>query len=141
MKKLLLIATFIFTGIFTTANSQVQKTFNLTVNISGLSSDKGILMVGVYTKKETFLKKQFRGTIVKIKDKKSVVIFKDLPAGEYAVSFVHDENDNKKMDTNFFGIPKEDYGCSNNARGFMGPPKYDDAKFQLTKNKTIDIKN
>ena len=44
------------------------------------------------------------------------------------------------MDTNLFGIPKEDYGCSNNARGFMGPPKYNDAKFQLTGNKTIDIK-
>lgn len=44
------------------------------------------------------------------------------------------------MDTNFFGIPKEDYGCSNNARGFMGPPKYDDAKFQLSENKTIEIK-
>ncbi len=73
-------------------------------------------------------------------DKKAIVTFKNIPKGEYAVSFVHDENDNKKMDTNFFGIPKEDYGCSNNARGFMGPPKYEDAKFQLIENKTIDIK-
>ena len=32
----------------------------------------------------------------------------------------------------FFGIPKEAYGCSNNAKGFMGPPKYEDAKFMLT---------
>jgi uncharacterized protein (DUF2141 family) len=69
-----------------------------------------------------------------------MVIFKDIPKGEYAVSFVHDENDNKKMDTNFIGIPKEDFGCSNNATGVMGPPKYEDAKFQLTKNKTINIK-
>jgi uncharacterized protein (DUF2141 family) len=53
---------------------------------------------------------------------------------------VHDENDNKKMDTNFIGIPKEDFGCSNNATGFMGPPKYEDAKFMLEENKTIDIK-
>jgi uncharacterized protein (DUF2141 family) len=40
------------------------------------------------------------------------------------------------MDTNFLGIPKEDYGCSNNARGFMGPPKWKDAKFQIN-NKSI----
>jgi uncharacterized protein (DUF2141 family) len=139
MKKLLLIATFIFTGIFT-LNAQENQTFNLTINITGLDSDKGTLMVGLYNKKEAFLKKQFKGDFVKIKDKKSVAIFKNLPKGLYAVSFVHDENDNKKMDTNFFGIPKEDYGCSNNAKGFMGPPKYDDAKFELEENKIINIK-
>lgn len=138
MKNTILIITFIFSAIFTT-NAQEQ-TFNLTINISGLNSDKGNLMVGVYNKKDNFLKKQFKGDLVKIKDKKSVVIFKDLPKGEYAVSFVHDENNNKKMDTNFFGIPKEDYGCSNNATGFMGPPKYNDAKFLLSENKTINIK-
>lgn len=138
MKKLILIIAFIFSGISTT-NAQ-EETFNLTVNISGLKSDKGTLMVAIYDKKENFLNKRFKGDMVKITDKKSVVIFKNLPKGEYAVSFIHDENDNKKMDTNFLGIPKEDYGCSNNATGFMGPPKYDDAKFQLSENKAIEIK-
>lgn len=138
MKKLLLITAFIFSGL--SATSAQEETFNLTVNIAGLASDDGSLMVAVYNKKEDFLKKQFKGDIAKIKDKKSVVTFKDLPKGEYAVSFVHDENDNKKMDTNFFGIPKEDYGCSNNARGFMGPPRYDDAKFLLEEDKSISIK-
>tara|TARA_R110002126_G_scaffold277560_5_gene423607 strand:- start:1422 stop:1841 length:420 start_codon:yes stop_codon:yes gene_type:complete len=138
MKKLILILAFIFSGISTT-NAQ-EETFNLTVNISGLSSNKGTLMVGIYNKKENFLNKQFKGDLAKIENKKSVVVFKNLPKGEYAVSFIHDENDNKKMDTNFIGIPKEDYGCSNNATGFMGPPKYDDAKFQLSENKVIEIK-
>ena len=138
MKKLLLIFAILFSGVLTT-NAQ-DKTFNLTMNIAGLNSDHGTLMVGVYNKKENFLKKSIKGDVVKIKDKKSVVTFNNLPEGEYAVSFVHDENNNNKMDTNFIGIPKEDYGCSNNARGFMGPPKYDDAKFQLLENKTINIK-
>ena len=138
MKKLILIFTIIFSAISTT-NAQ-EETANLTINISGLNSDKGTLLIGLYNNKETFLKKHFKGDVVKIKDKKSLVIFKDLPKGEYAVSFIHDENNNNKMDTNFMKIPKEDYGCSNNARGFMGPPKYNDAKFQLTANKTIEIK-
>jgi len=138
MKKLLLILTIIFSVIFTT-NAQ-DKTANLTINISGLNSDKGTLLIGLYNKKGDFLKKHFKGDVAKIKNKKSIVVFKDLPEGEYAVSFVHDENNNNKMDTNMFKIPKEDYGCSNNARGFMGPPKYDDAKFQLSENKTIEIK-
>lgn len=138
MKKLLFIATFIFCGIF--ATSAQEEIYDLTIHISGLNSDKGTLMVAIYNKKAAFLKREVKGDIVKINGRKSIVSFKNLPKGEYAVSFVHDENDNKKMDTNFFGIPKEDYGCSNNARGFMGPPKYDDAKFLLAENKEIYIK-
>jgi|TARA_B110000908_G_scaffold82561_1_gene98841 uncharacterized protein (DUF2141 family) len=138
MKKTLLIAVFIFYGVLST-NAQ-EKIFDLTINISGLNSNKGTLLVAVYDQKEAFLKKQFIGNTVKIKNKKSIITFKNLPKGEYAVSFLHDENENKKMDTNFFGVPKEDYGCSNNAKGFMGPPKYEDAKFQLTANKVIEIR-
>lgn len=138
MKKLILIVAIIFGGILTT-NAQ-EETYNLTINISGLSSNKGKVLVALYNKKEAFLKNRFKGGIAKITDKQTTYVIKDIPKGEYAVSFFHDENDNNKMDTNFIGIPKEDYGCSNNATGFMGPPKYDDAKFQLTENKTINLK-
>jgi uncharacterized protein (DUF2141 family) len=138
MKNFFLIVVVILTGTFS-LQAQTTDTFDLTVNISGLGSDKGSLLVGLYNTKESFLKDQFKGVIVKIKNKESVAIFKNIPKGEYAVSFVHDENDNKKMDTNFIGIPKEDYGCSNNTRGFMGAPKYDNAKFNLEGNKTISI--
>ena len=139
MKKLILIAIFIFSGILT-SNAQEKETFNITVNVSGLDSDKGKVLIALYNEKSQFLKKRFRSGMIKIIDKKVSYIFKKIPKGEYAVSFFHDENDNNKMDTNFFGIPKEDYGCSNNAKGFMGPPKYKDAKFQVSENKTIDIK-
>ena len=37
------------------------------------------------------------------------------------------------------GIPSEDYGCSNGARGFMGPPSYKDAKFSVNKDLKMDI--
>mgnify|MGYP005997300017 FL=1 len=43
------------------------------------------------------------------------------------------------MDTNFLGIPKEPIGMSNNAKGFMGPPKYKDAKFNVTKDVVLTI--
>ena len=137
MKNKFLLIIFILCAIQT---SKAQKeTFNLTVNISGLNSSDGNLLVGIYNKKESFLKKPIKSAIVKVESKKALVLFRNLPKGIYAVSFVHDENDNKKMDTNFIGIPIEDYGCSNNAIGFMGPPKYKDAKFILEVNKTIKI--
>ena len=64
MKKLILIIAIVFSGVLT-VNAQ-EKTFDLTVNISGLNSDKGTLMVGLYNKKENFLNKQFKGDLVKI---------------------------------------------------------------------------
>jgi uncharacterized protein (DUF2141 family) len=137
MKNKFLLIIFILCAIQT--SKAQEETFNLTINISGLNSNDGNLLVGVYNKKESFLKKPIKSTIVKIENKKALVLFRNLPKGIYAVSFVHDANDNKKMDTNFIGIPKEDYGCSNNATGFMGPPKYKDAKFVLKEDKTIEI--
>ena len=89
--------------------------------------------------KGDFLKDRFKDAIGEIDEEKSTITFTDIPEGTYAISFIHDENDNGKMDTNFMGIPKEDYGCSNNAKGFMGPPKWKDAKFELKSDKTIDI--
>lgn len=55
--------------------------------------------------------------------------FEGVRAGEYAVACFHDENDNNDLDRNFIGIPSEGTGASNDARGFMGPPGYDDARF------------
>jgi len=138
MKHIFLIS-IIFLGSILTSSAQEKDTVDLTVEISGIKSDKGSIFIGIYNKEADFLKKRYKGDIVKVTDKKAIAIFKNLEKGEYAVSFFHDINDNKKMDTNFFGIPKEPYGFSNNASGFMGPPKYKKAKFQLTENKTIKI--
>lgn len=138
MKKIIL--TIIFTvSAFLSVSAQEEETFHLTIEISGMKSNKGRVLVALYKGKEDFLKKRFRGDVAKIKDKKATTVFKNLAPGIYAVSLFHDENNNQKMDTNFFGIPKESYGTSNDAKGFMGPPKYEDAKFTITKNKTIVI--
>ncbi|WP_299677886.1 DUF2141 domain-containing protein [uncultured Dokdonia sp.] len=104
---------------------------DIQVTITDIASDEGMLYVGLYNSETTFLSKRYKGTRSKIKDGKVVVIFKDIPEGTYAVSVFHDENSNQKLDTNFMGIPKEDTGCSNNAKGFMSAPKWKDAKFIL----------
>ena len=38
-----------------------------------------------------------------------------------------------------FGIPTEDYGFSNDAKGNFGPASFDDSSFELDDNKTIEI--
>lgn len=59
------------------------------------------------------------------------VVFRDLPAGKYAVAAFHDANGDGELNANFVGMPTEGYGFSNDARGFMGPPSFDDAAFSL----------
>ena len=59
------------------------------------------------------------------------VTFEDLPYGTYAITILHDENGNLKVDANFLGIPKEGYGFSNNARNLFRAPKFEEAKFEL----------
>lgn len=111
----------------------------LTIEIEGFENDKGQLVLGVCNKKENFLKEFAYGDVVKIKNKKATVVIKNLPSGEYAISLFHDVNSNNILDKNIFGIPSEDYGFSNNASGTFGPPKYEDAKFNLNESKTIKI--
>jgi uncharacterized protein (DUF2141 family) len=50
-----------------------------------------------------------------------------------------DSNKNEKLDTNFFGIPKEQFGFSNNAKGRFGPPSFESASFELDALKEISI--
>ncbi|BAO74254.1 DUF2141 domain-containing protein [Winogradskyella sp. PG-2] len=118
---------------------KTEETYSLEVKVEELDSNKGQMFISIYNTETEFLGKSYKGTKSKITNNSCVVTFEDLPKGTYAVSIFHDENNNGKLDSNFMGIPKEDYGCSNNARGFMGPPKWKDAKFQLKENKSITI--
>jgi uncharacterized protein (DUF2141 family) len=55
-----------------------------------------------------------------------------VPSDRDAIQAYHDENGNRKLDTGLFGIPKEPYGFSNNARNLLGLPKFEDAAFMLS---------
>lgn len=137
MKHLILITFLIFsfsTKVFS------QENYTIKVEFTNFKSDKGNVFITLYNKKEDFLKVPFKTKIAKIINQKATVIFKGISPKEYTISAFHDENNNKKMDTKLFGIPKEPVGISNNAKGFFGPPKYEDAKFTVNKNTTLKIK-
>jgi len=118
---------------------EAQETYSVKVTVKGADSNDGKMFIALYNTEANFLDKIYKGTKSEISNNQCSITFEDIPEGVYAVSVFHDENDNGKMDTNFMGIPKEDYGCSNDASGFMGPPKWRDAKFQLKENKSIII--
>lgn len=100
---------------------------DLSVKIGGLKSDKGLVRVGIFSAAADFPKKQLHGEAVEVKQGVATVVFKDLPAGTYAVSAFQDVNANKKLDTNAFGKPNEPYGFSRDPRSMFGPPSFEDA--------------
>jgi uncharacterized protein (DUF2141 family) len=112
---------------------------NLTVSVSGLKNDTGVLKVGLYNSEGAFLKIPYKSIPSEIKGNVATIIFEGIPKGEYAISSYQDENSNGKLDRNEMGIPSEAVACSNNAKGFMGPPKYQDAKFNIDKDLKIDL--
>lgn len=114
-----------------------QNKYDLEIIVKDLSNNKGKVYVGVYNSEEQFLKNVFLGNISKINQNEAIVVFKNVPEGIYAVTAFHDENNNDKLDTNIFGIPKEDYAVSNNAKNRFSAPKYKDATFGLTKKTRI----
>ena len=119
---------------------------SIIVHIEDIQKPDGILGVSLYNSKKGFPGKHeqaYASQLKKITSTEDKVVFEHLPFGIYAVSIMHDENSNGKLDTNFFGIPKEGVGVSNNPKIGMGGPKYNDSVFTLNTNQmevTIDMK-
>lgn len=129
-----------FMLIFALLNVQQEDNFDIKVEVKNVKNDKGKMFFALYDNEEDFLKKEIKGEIKEIKNNTCLITFKNVPPGTYAVSVFHDENDNGKMDVNGLGIPIEDFGCSNDAKGFMGPPKWKNAKFELSdKSKSLIV--
>lgn len=117
-------------------NIESSQTGTLTIEIVGFESDEGQVIVSLFNSKETWPKETVQKVIQKILNKKSIIVFNDLPFGEYGAAVIHDDNNNSKMDTNFLGIPSEDYGFSNDAEPSFGPASWNDAKFLINKRET-----
>ena len=50
--------------------------------------------------------------------------------GTYALAVIHDENSNGRLDK-FMGIPREGFGFSRNPRIRMGPPSFEEVRFEI----------
>jgi uncharacterized protein (DUF2141 family) len=115
----------------------------LTVRASGFRNGEGQALVALYGSAEAWLKlpRALRVTALPIKDGAIEVQFAGLPAGDYAVTVIHDENRNGKMDVRWFPWPKPKEGSalSNGAKGHVGPPKWADARFPLAADRTLAV--
>jgi uncharacterized protein (DUF2141 family) len=113
----------------------------LSIEVKGVANDSGTVLVALYDKADTWMKVAVKYAKAVAKKDGVLIVVKDLPEGEYAVSIFHDENNNGKFDTNALGMPIEPYAFSNDASGSFGPPTYEQAKFKLDAEKKSIIIN
>lgn len=105
---------------------------SLQVDIAQLRSAKGTLRLCLTADPDNFPKcVDDRNAVARsVPAGEHSIRFNALPRGDYAVAVIHDENDNKKLDT-FAGIPKEGFGFSRNPAIRFGPPHFAAARFRL----------
>jgi uncharacterized protein (DUF2141 family) len=109
----------------------------LRVHIIALRNDEGNIGCLLYSSADGFpgeSEKAFQkaaGQISRNNRRTATCVFRNVPAGRYAVAVGHDENGNRRMDRNAVGIPSEGWGTSRDAPARFGPPSFDDAVFRF----------
>ncbi len=109
----------------------VSSAATLTVAVNNVQTSEGQLRIAVYTDANWLNTQEWTRAALQPAASTSVTATFELPPGEYAVAVLHDVNGNGKMDYRLLRLPKEPYGFSNGAKPKLGPPKFEDAAFNL----------
>jgi len=126
-----LLPTIVLLSIACTAGAAPPGETTVRVVVSNVVKPHGVLLAGAYSDAETWLGPRtvaskevpVAGNILD----NSVTFEMSLPPGNYAISVLQDLNGNRKLDTNFLGIPTEPSGSSNDAPAKWSAPKFKDA--------------
>lgn len=102
----------------------------VTITLENVLSDQGNILAALHGP-ETFMKgpgvQNYRA---EARQGSLTFAFENVPPGRYAVSVLHDQNSNQRMDFDASGMPLEPYGMSGNDMR-MGPPTFEGAAFEV----------
>ncbi len=135
---------FLFAVSFTLCSYANTNTYSLSITVKNLRNEQGVVQFVLYNKDGSIPDEDYKNyyKIVKgeIVNGSSSITFKNIPSGKYAVNILHDENKNGKIDKGFI-LPIEGIGFSNfESIGLTNRPNFSKASFELSKNKSINVK-
>jgi uncharacterized protein (DUF2141 family) len=134
--------TFVLLSLSALARAQLAQEHLIHVEIAGLRNDNGHVVCALFLSPADFPRRPSKAVAHRtsgISNRHAVCEFLGATPGTYAVSVIHDENSNGKLDTNFIGVPREGIGASNDAKGHFGPPKFEAAAFRFSGGR-LDLK-
>lgn len=126
--------------LMSSTTSMITTTY-ITVKITNIENTKGVIEIGLYNKESKFpnVGQTYRMARVKPEGKVLKHKFKNLKTGKYAICVYHDQNGDKKCNTNMIGVPKEPYAFSKNFRPRFSKPDFSDCMFKLNSARMITI--
>lgn len=111
---------------------------DITIEVNNLRNQNGSLLLAVFDNQKAFKSLDYKQAIASISMKMHAnnqkMTLHDMPEGNYAITILHDENNNGKLDMNEREFPIEGYAYSNNV-GEADAPIFEDASF-IHSNKT-----
>lgn len=120
-----------------TAVYAAEAAAKLEVAFTGIETQKGAVMFGIYDSEDAYNKGvSMNGARVVVDKADITTVIEGLPAGRYAIKAFHDIDGDGKMSSNPFGMPTEPFAFSNDAKGSMGPAKWSDAAFDVKSGMT-----
>ena len=115
------------------AQSPEAREPSLRIDVSHPPAKEADVRVGLYTSASNWLDEEpVHGMLAHATDTLTSVVFDSLPEGTYGAAVYLDENRNGELDRTFLVIFKEPYGFSRDARVRRGPPRWDDATFEVS---------
>ncbi len=123
-------------------NPDTPATHTLTIQVENVNQEGGNIGVLVFNSTRGWPEDRFaalKDIVVPAHPGTVTVEVPDLRAGTYAVAIAHDVNKNHKVDKNWIGKPKEQWGMSNNPHATIHAPSFDKAKFSIKDDTEIHV--
>jgi len=116
---------------------------NVIMTIEGLRNDKGQIAMGIFKNDYNFQNELpddgFLFDKSKTVDGKLTVQFYLPPDETYGIAFIDDEDNDRVMKYNFFGIPKEGFGMGGYYHRGLFKPSFEDFKFFLPAKEVLEM--
>lgn len=124
-------------------NKEVGQPTQLVVTMNGIDNNKGSLLVFIHDNEHSYYSDDnidsseitfFRKLSIPAGVPSKQVVFNDIPAGKYAITAFHDEDNDGRLDRMifpFFGMPSESYGSSNDSFAYFSKGAFKDALVEI----------
>ena len=117
---------------------------NIKVRVEGIRDNKGEIGVALFNSPKgypTHLEHAYEPKWLSLAEgpKAVDVVFEGIPFGDYAVSVLHDENGNRKLERSTLGFPEEGVGFSNDQKVKLSAPSFKASKFSISNSTDIQM--
>jgi uncharacterized protein (DUF2141 family) len=117
---------------------------DVTVTVTGIRNAKGKIAALAFSNKDGFPDQPAKALAQAVVDAKQGTVtltLKNLPPGKLAITVLHDQDANGKLNRSIIGIPLEGVGMSGDTAGKL-PPTFADAleEFKTSRKITVPLK-